>query len=436
MKTSPLGLRALLALALAAVFALPAQAAKTAELLSSWDLVTCVTCLDGQSNFDGGGGSGAAVFNGTFGDYQLQPRSANGSYYLIDLTKKENAPEGGYYISEIKVDTTGEKKYTVQYTVDGSTWTTVQGANNVAAAGVATYEVGALATQVKYIFDEGGYWDFSTKYIAEVQVLGLDPADIDCTHPAFTEWAVVENSATCTERGIMERFCTTCNERFTMKDPDQPPLDHNYQTHLDRAGTATSYGSGYVDCSRCDFRIDFSVPVDLTAYGGVSGADLVQFMNLSVTSSDHPEWGPTPKNIIDGTWTYPENGWTYWISAGLNNQHVDFDFGVELDFTKVDISVHNHNQTLQIYSVDDTSGEEKLIGEKVVTKDASEGAPAWQRFEIFLYDSTKHLRLRTVNDTGVTLWEYTGMCVVEMHPYGTIKGANKIETAPMFILMQ
>ena len=129
-------------------------------------------------------------------------------------------------VTEVKVDTTGKKPYSIYTTTDGSTWSAVDGAVNVKADGVASYDVGVIATQVKYVFNEGSMWDYSTEYIAEIQVLGLDPADIECTHPTWTEWTVVPNSATCTEKGTEQRFCTVCNEQQT-KASDAPPLGDN-----------------------------------------------------------------------------------------------------------------------------------------------------------------------------------------------------------------
>lgn len=439
MKTTPTH-SFLLALALAAV-ALPSFAAKTAEILSSWDIVSCTGCLDGQSNFDGGTGAGANVFNGTFGDYQMQPRASNGATYIIDLSAKENAPAGGYYVTEIKVDSTGDKAYTLQYTTDGSNWTTVDGANSVKAAGIASYSVGALATKVRYVFNNGAPWDFSTQFLAEIQVLGMDPADIDCTHPSWTQWTAVPDSATCTTKGVEERFCTTCNERQTKLSDTVAPLGHDYRSHLEQAGTVTAYGSGYVDCSRCDFKIEFSEPVDLTTYGGLAMENLVQFTDITVSSTFHQEWGPNPVKLFDGYWEWDDNV-GFWLSSeyeAMSVSHVDYHFGAPVDLTSVEISVHNHNQTLQFYDVDDTTGEERLLAEQVVHENTEEGAPGYQRMKVYAFaGACTHLRLRTANDDGYSLWGYRPcMLVIEMRPYGTIAGANKLDPgAPMFLLMQ
>ena len=122
----------------------------------------------------------------------------------------------------------------------------------------------------------------------------------------------------------------------------------------------------------------------------------------------------------------------------MSDSHVDYHFGAPVDLTSVEISVHNHNQTLQFYDVDDTTGEERLLAEQVVYEDTEEEAPGYQRMRVYAYAGTcTHLRLRTVNDDGYSLWGYRPcMLVIEMRPYGTIAGANKLDPGKMFLLMQ
>ena len=103
------------------------------------------------SNGGGGTGNPAAVFNGRTGDYQMFPRCGNGGYFIVDFSTEM---PGGYYIEKVLVDTTGQKRYTVYTSTDGTNWTVVPGANGVKAAGIATYSVGAVAAYVKYVFND------------------------------------------------------------------------------------------------------------------------------------------------------------------------------------------------------------------------------------------------------------------------------------------
>ena len=412
-----------------------------------------------NSNGGGGGGNPANLFNGDFGDYTLMPRCGSGGYVVIDLTENSDAPDGGYWVTEVKADTSGSKRYSIYYTsattrdadwFKGDVWTAVPGAEPAQAAGTVSYPVGALATAVKYVFVDGTSDDWTGKHTAEIQVLGMDPADIDCTHPSWTEWAEVANSATCTEKGLVERFCTVCNERQTLAS-DNPPLGHHYQTHLTQAGTATAYGSGYIDCSRCDFRIDFPNPVDLITKGGAAIEGKVQFTDLSVSSENHPEWGSAAKCMIDNNWTWEKAHLGVWVSQGGSDQYADFKFGTEVDLTSIDFSIRNENQTIQFFSVDETSGEETLVGECRIVRDPTivtrenEGVQydtviEWQRQTAYFFETqVKHLRVRrTDEETSYSLWNQSPcFVIVEMHPYGTVVGAGKKDPGPpMFLLMQ
>ena len=412
-----------------------------AQVISSYGITSWYNA-DGSamaSNGGGGNGSPARVFDGNFENYQMFPRAGNNGYVIIDLSQNADAPAAGYMVTEVKVGARLDYEYSIYITTDGSSWTLIDGADHAKNGG--TYSVNALAKQVKYVFNTGSMWDYSTEYLAEIQVLGIDPADIDCVHPSWTAWTAVANSNSCTERGTDERFCTVCNERQTKLSETLPPLGHDYQSHLVQAGTVTAYGSGYVDCSRCDFRIDFSDPVDLTTYGGLAMDDLVQFTDITVSSTFHQEWGPNPIKLYDGKWDW-DNNVGFWLSSeyeAMSDSHVDYHFGAPVDLTSVEISVHNHNQTLQFYDVDDTTGEERLLAEQVVYEDTEEEAPGYQRMRVYAFaGACTHLRLRTVNDDGYSLWGYRAcMLVIEMRPYGTIAGANKLDPgAPMFLFMQ
>lgn len=456
------------------------------HIVSKYSLVKQVGVIDGSANFGGGTGNPAAVFNGTFTDYQMLPRAGSGSYFDIDFSSETAS---GYYITEIRVGSTGDKRYTLQHSMNGSNWTDVNGAVSVKPAGTAVFEVGVTATHVRYLFVDGSNWDFSTQYLAEIQVWGMDADDLPCTHPNIETavWIPVPNSATCTKQGIDERFCPDCGERFT-KTSNDPPLGHDYISTLARPGGFKRFGIGSITCSRCDYRIDFTNtpetdstngPIDLVTVGGMAVENLVQFTDLSVTSTDHTEWGPNPAKIIDGSWT---EWWvSYWVSAGNNNQYVDFVFGTEIDLTKIDLSVKDVNQTFQFFDVDDATGSEtqlKQFGiirtdldgyqnhvyrpegvdppkdygdsrkdywDELVVED-DPGVPAnqtdengnlvlnskgetivncWQRFTVrFFNQPCKHLRIRCPQ-TSYSLWSGNSMCLIECHPWGIVRGGSE-----------
>ncbi len=334
--------------------------------------------LDNNGNlneFTGGDNwaGGKALFDGNFTRQWPWPRAPKNGFVMIDFTKNDGVTAlQEYYVTEIRVGSTGDLKYTLQYSDDGTIWHDVEGAAPVAYPGTATFAVGVLAKQVRYVFTEvnGGYSQ-ANAFLAEIEVWGMDPDDAPCTHPAWTAWSPVENSASCLDFGMDERFCTTCGERQTRTNFDLPPIGHAYLTTLDRPGKYRKFGSGYITCSRCDFflpctnvnqQASTNGPVDLIKWGGMAVNNVIQFTDFSVTSSDNPQWGPNPKNVIDGNWNW---GWcTYWVSAGWNDQHVDFVFGTTIDLTWIDISVHNHPDCmLQFYDVDDETGEETLLQE-------------------------------------------------------------------------
>ena len=407
------------------------------EVISSWDIVTCANSADGSANFNGGNGSSSAVFNGTFGDYQMLPRAKNGSAFIIDFTQKAGAPTGGYYVTEIKVDSTGAKKYTLQYSTDGSTWATVDGASAISPVGIATIPVGITAKKVKYVFDEGSAWDFDTEYLAEIQVLGLDPADIDCTHPTWTAWTAVANSATCTENGVEERFCTVCNERQARASDNVPLLGHDYVSTLSKAGSIEGYGSGTITCSRCDFSIDCTKPVDFSKFGGEKVEGKVQFTEEEVSTINHPDWGPSLKKMYDG------DASSYWLAQSTNHtEFASLEFGVPVELTKIDLVVRNHDQVLEFYNDDGTT--EKFLKEVSIPRDDTIESDYHAKTVFFWSDdengsTVKKLVVRFRDGIGLFIpgWGYpAGVTLHELHPYGTVVGAGMPTPTPVFILMQ
>ncbi len=343
---------------------------------------------DGTDLNQGGTGGGSLfsqVFDGKFvdpGNWRpspvLFPSVGNGAYIIIDFTGRM---PGGWYVTDILVGHSGLFPFSLYYLPPGGgDWIAVPEGEHIQKQGIdppLSFGVNAIATKVKYVFDQATMWDYANGHMSEIQVWGMDPDDLPCTHPNMgsVEWTTVEGSATCTEQGMAVRFCPDCGARFT-KTSEAPPLGHDYITTLDRPGSYRHFGSGSISCSRCDFFLpctntyetaSTNGPADLASWGGLASPNYIQFTDLYVTSSDHSEWGPHPKKIIDGNWGWGNAGWcTFWASAGWNNQHVDFVFGTTIDLTEIDISVHNHEEChLLFFDVNDETGEETLLAEKV-----------------------------------------------------------------------
>ena len=333
----------------------------------------------------GGGSLFSQAFDGKFtdpGNWRpspiLFPNVRVGYYILIDFTSVSDMPNG-YFVTEIKVGHSGLFPFSLYYwSPEINDWVVVPDADHIQKKSIdppLVFGVNATTTKIKYVFEQDTYSDYGNGHMSEIQVWGMDPDDVPCLHPGLDsiEWTTIEGTATCTEQGTAERFCPVCGERFT-KQSDDPPLGHDYITTLDRPGAYKRFGSGSISCSRCDFflpctnvyeQASTNGPVDLAKWGGLAVENFVQFTDLTVTSSDHPQWGPVPEKIIDGNFGWANNGWcTFWASAGWNDQHVDFTFGTTIDLTWIDICVHNHPDCmLQFYDVDDETGEETLLQE-------------------------------------------------------------------------
>ncbi len=490
---------ACLVCSLAAVFVYAEDATEgEAQIVSSFNLTKWYNADGTAMDSNGGGGKGAPerIFDGNFTNYQMLPRCHNGGYFIMDFT---SVIDGGYYITKILVGHAGGKRYSIYYTEDGTTWSAVPGATTVTHSGIATYELGKVATQIKYVFDDGSSWDYGTEYIAEVEVWGIDPFYLECTHPTYTDWVEVPNSATCLESGIMERFCEICGERFTMMSSTQTALNHNYVSTLVKAGKYVAYGSGHITCSRCDYYLDCSEPIDLitnkvndAVIGGIAGAGKYYFTDVTVCSENNPQWGPAGFRILDSIWNTSAE-WPYWASAALENQYVDYKFGTKIDLAWVDVSVHNRDQILQFYDLDVSTGTERFLGQidvlyipevtnvvtnivyrqQQVTQQATDengepmydeyGSPImegvvdsngnpvmenildvhgnplydevesisiqsvdYQRHQITFYEEqTSYLRVRILDEVGITIWGNTGVTLLELHPWGTVPGAGR-----------
>lgn len=350
---------------------------------------------DGTGGFGGGAGIGhwfdgnkktnAGLWDGGGGTWL--PNLGNGGWCLIDFS---SVMPGGYYITDVSVSQCSDFKYSIYWLDDESvvtnrsTWHPVDGAIYVSKIGEAIYGVNETATKVVVYFDQTGGW---TVNISEIEVWGMDPADIGCKHPSFTEWEEVEGSASCLVPGIDERFCTVCGARFTREQ--ETGLGHDYVSHLVKSGKYAHFGCGYIECSRCDWRLDFpedendstaTMPLDLVTnrvdgsrIGGVSVKGQFNFTDISVTSTGNgPEdpsgnWGVNPVSMIDNKWDW---SWQdYWYSMGSdNNPYVDYVFGTEIDLAWIEISLPNKSHIARFYSVDEDTEEESQLAKFLITR--------------------------------------------------------------------
>ena len=379
-------------------------------------------------------------FNGIFTDWTYCNLGGTTELVIPTTGLDENEQDTGvaWFVTEFKVGHRGNSKYSLYYTTetepsdilskgkDPRTWTPIAGASGVQAAGTKTYGVNAVATAVKYVFDTEVNWDTS---LAEVEVWGVDPAEQGCQHPSYTDWEEVPGSATCTAFGFKRRKCTVCGETFELDSA--LPLGHDWVTDLSRPGSSSAFGSGSLACSRCGESIAFNVPLDLTTVGGVALPGVVQFTDLSVSDSNPNGGGTGPDDMIDGDWTY---GWgSYWFPSTRNeSEYVQYDFGTEIDLTKIEWSVANHAQTLKFYKWDGET-EEPLVEIPVVKDNTSN---EYQRGSMeFRGISVKGIRLHIADSIGVKYGGSWFVSVSELHPWGTVVGAGKLDVLRTKILL-
>ena len=436
-----------------------------------------MTGSNGTEGFGGGSDHGTIdfFFDGNFSEgIHIGPsgRLDNGGYIQLDFSPEK---AGGYFITEIKTGSQTAHPYSLYYSMDGTHWTAVPGGTRVQAASVKSFPVNDTARYVKCVFDKIGGW---TATFAELQVWGMDPRDVPCSH-SFTEWTPVEGSATCTKDGIDEQFCTICETRATHESSTLHALGHDYVSHLEHEGAFKRFGGGYIDCSRCNWRLDFpydadnpadTKPLDLITnrvdgnrIGRISVAGQYNFTEVTCTSTGNSaeepnpnnDWGYSPSAVIDDIWTWSSP----WYARLRDDQHVDYKFGTEIDLAWIDISVWNRDQFLFFYSVDDDTGEETLLSNftirrydrdegvsdqnhinipegEIPTPDiygdryydslqvvndpqiSSNGHNPYQRMILRFYEQPiKHLRVR---QSGIS----ETMRFAECHPWGTVKGAG------------
>ena len=362
--------------------------------------------------FDGKKDDSASIEHGGDGNYT--PRLPAGGYFDIDFS---SVMPGGWYITKIAVYQviSVSYKYSLYVSMDGANWTRVEDA--VGVFGTKSYTVSTTATHVKFVFEENSAWNGN---IAEIEVYGLNPDEMECLHPEkyLTQWEAIPGTANCTDYGIDQRQCTNCWTYLQRQSTSVLPLGHIYETVLVTRGTSLAYGTGTNVCSRCGNEIAFPEPVDLTCLGGIAVPGIIQFTDISVSSTGDPDWGVNPSKLIDGNWGRNFQPITFWYAATVAvSEYVQFAFNTTIDLAWIELSAPNREfpYKLQFYSVE--GGIETLVGEQAVEYDSESGD--YQRLTIeFRGVSLSALRIKS-NDASNKL-EFG-----ELHPWGTVAGAGK-----------
>lgn len=375
-----------------------------------------------------GGGTGVGDwFNDRTTDsvyYGPNSRANNGSYIILDFTSQM---ADGYFVTVIAISSLSEKKqYSLYYSADGTTWNAVTDGVGISHTGTRSLDVNDIATHVKLVFNNiGDGWEAG---ISEIQVYGMDPADVGCRHPSYTEWQFVSGSSTCTSPGKEQRKCTVCGETFERDSELYSPLGHDYVSTLATPGTSSSFGTGSIGCSRCDWSATFNVPLDLITLGGVAHNGLVQFTDLSVSSTVAGA-GVGPSDLFDNNWTW---GWgAYWIAnTRKESEYIQYDFGTEIDLTEIRYSAANRNQTLKFYKWDGET--EEPLAEVSIVKDSSS---YHQGSLSFRGVTTKGLRMHIVDADGEPYNGTKPVAFSELHAYGTVVGAGKLDVRRSRIIL-
>ena len=441
---------------------------------------------DSNPNYPDGFGGGThinALFNTNFNDnVYIGPngRLDNKGYCQLDFSSE--APNG-WFVTEIKTGSKTTHPYSLYYSMDGTTWSPVEDGTNVCSVGKRRFNVYDTAVYVKCVFDEVGGW---TPAFNELQVWGMNPEDVACEHPSYTEWVFDDSLTDCLLFPVDKRHCTVCGAVFTREEFWAPPPGHKYVVSLEQRGIYKGFGRGHISCARCDFFLDCPAPIDLitnrvngTQIGDIKADGFIRFTDVSVSSTGNTDWGVRPGHLIDNNWTWTWNA--YWYSDNNENHpdtnpHVDYEFGTEIDLTWIDLSVDNGNFITRFYSVDDQTDEEtplerflvartdkdhaytvegpepediysdRELDELVVIKDEtispyamdgngevvyeSDGKPKgnsdnFQRFTVrFFEQPIRHLRIRQTQSDGETARR--PMYLSELHPWGTVKGAGDL----------
>lgn len=167
------------AIPLLALLALPAFAARTAEVLTD-DYHPTVRKTSNNSNM-----GIAAAFDGIVTNNVSGARQ--GDEITIDFTGYVTTDKPVVCVTEIAVTSTGGGTYSLFTSEDGTTWDPVSAAQGVRTTGTKSYTVGLRVLYVKYVFDTTGGSD-----LQELTVKGWrssKPAIISKTSLAKMYWA-------------------------------------------------------------------------------------------------------------------------------------------------------------------------------------------------------------------------------------------------------
>ena len=463
----------------------------------------------GNAGFNGGDYS-VSMFDGNF-TYGLHQNGVGAELVFPTTTPSlppDSATASPWYVTEVKVGHLGNSKYSLYYTTepepadilahdkDPRAWTPIAGATGVQEAGTKTYLLNKEATAVKYVFDTAPSW---TQAACEFEVWAMDADDLPCTHEHFdpdtAAWTLCK-PATCTENAFEESFCPDCGERFEREVP-LSKLGHDFVATLTRGGRHDRWGSGYVTCARtledpdthetiwsCDYRLDFEGgdfngetfdagdvnrgDVDLTTLGGPPINGVVQYTDLTVSSTGAEDGGVKPIYVMDGHW---DSGWGHaWYAGTLSHsEYVQYAFGTPIELTWIEYSVLNQYQTVEFYKYDPETGVETLLTTIPIAKITNfeeredpetgdmtqvEVTPGYQRLSVNFFVSDKDkkiivdaIRMRIGDyvdpDTGVVT-HYDGLhyggsdihtIVCEFHPWGTIEGAGPLTHSPTTVMI-
>ena len=411
-----------------ALLSVPAVRAAEADKLNI-ESVAQMFWKNGSPNngWNGGGTTQHNLFDGNYRTGVHFPYDGHGEDNMYMEFNLDNLLSGGYYVTQIKVWQAAAHLYSLYYFEAGAAdYAPVENGVGVSYAGTdgAAYTVGKVCTKVKIVFNKLTGWSPGT---SEIEVWGINPADMSCSHPAYTDWEPVEGSATCTRKGIDRHKCLVCGEVDERPSELMLPLGHVYVSTLATPGTSSSPGSGSMSCERCDWSTVFNIPIDLTSLGGVASPGIVQFTDLTVSSEWHPEWGPCAANMIDGEWS---GGYGWMPESRSHDEWADFDFGTEIDLTKIEFSVPNRAQTLDFYKVEGET--ETLVG----SANVAAGSGSYRRMTVeFRGVSLRTLRIRVSDSTGTTIWGRGVIQIYELRPYGTVKGAGLLDVLRTRILL-
>ena len=406
MKTNPTR-SLLLALALTA-FALPSVAAEPVNIARLQTTTIKSYMADGTEGGDYfWAGPLKNLTNGNLTD-GVAPLSAK--YVVLDFASS-------YFVSTIDVTKLYRYKYSIFYSPSssGDDWIQVPYALNVCRSGTKKWGLYAIASRIKFVFEENGAKILD---ISEVQVWGVSASGMTCQHSNLSAWTEVPGSATCTKVALEQATCSACGEVFT-RESGGLPLGHDWKANVVKPG------KGWFSCNRCNDRIDCSSgEVDLTLLGGMAFDEtIVQFTDVSTSEYRYGEsWGNRNDTLVDNNTTTIWEGSTTTCKATIK-----FDSDVLLK--KIVVTVSGASWDMYYYL-------------KVTALDGSDETTILEppRYLLSAGDSgvTKTFEFsdKTAKEINVSVWNNGGnhVWVNEIRVYGTVPGA--VNYTPALILMQ